>query len=65
MTTTKVQTGLRLEAASLRKITSIAKREKRSLNAQIEIAVQKHIEEYEASNGAIPVDFEDSDFRTS
>ena len=53
MATNKIQTGLRLEAATLQKITYIAKREKRSLNAQLEYATQKCIEEYEARHGEI------------
>jgi len=56
MATNKVQTGLRLEEEALQKITFIAKKQKRSLNAEIEFAVQRAIEEYEKANGAIPVE---------
>ena len=52
----KVQTGLRLEEPTLRKITFIAKKQKRSLNAEIELAVEKSIEEYESSHGPIPLE---------
>ena len=65
MTTNKVQTGLRLEPDALKKATWLAKKQKRSLNAQLEFAVQQSIEEYEAAHGAIPVEFEDSDYRSA
>lgn len=53
MATSKIQTGLRLEENVLRKITLIAKKEHRSLNAQLEFAAQKCIDEYEALHGSI------------
>ena len=55
MATSKVQTGLRLEEAMLNKMTLIAKRQKRSLNAQIEFAVQEYIEKYEKDNGEVDI----------
>lgn len=58
MATNKIQTGLRLEEDTLKKITYISKRNKRSLNAQIEFVVQECIEDYETKNGTIPLDFE-------
>lgn len=54
MATQKVQTGLRLLESDLMKITYIAKRNKRSLNAQIEFLVQECIENFEKQNGVIP-----------
>ena len=59
MATDKIQTGLRLQRSVLEKITAIAKREHRSLNAQMEHAVQKYIDEYEAIQGAVPVHSEE------
>jgi len=59
MATNKIQTGLRLEPDILKKATWIAKKEKRSLNAQLEYAVQKCVEEYESLHGSVPVDLED------
>lgn len=53
MATNKIQTGLRLDSETLAKITYIAKKEKRSLNAQIEYAVQNLIEEFEVKHGDI------------
>lgn len=56
MATNKIQTGLRLEETDLNKITAIAKREKRSLNAQLEYIVQNAIVEYEKIYGLIITD---------
>ena len=54
----KIQTGLRLEEPTYKKITSIAKKNKRSLNAEIEVAVESAIEKFEAAYGAIPLEEE-------
>jgi hypothetical protein len=59
MPTNKVQTGLRLESGLLQKITWLAKKQKRSLNAQLEFAAQQCVEEYESAHGAIPIEAED------
>jgi hypothetical protein len=56
MATGKIQTGLRLEPEALQKLTWIAKKQKRSLNAQLEFAAQQCIDEYETAHGAIPVE---------
>jgi len=53
MATNKIQTGLRLEEAALKKITFIAKKQRRSLNAEIELAVDNTIAEYESQHGEI------------
>lgn len=53
MATLKVQTGLRLQEDELQKVSFIAKRNKRSLNAQLEFLVQECIEKYEKENGVI------------
>lgn len=58
MATNKIQTGLRLEPETLYKITYIAKKQKRSVNAQLEFATQQCIEDYEKIHGAIPVEEE-------
>jgi hypothetical protein len=55
----RLQAGLRLDAIILSKITFIAKKNKRSLNAQIEFLVQEFVEEYEGKHGAIPLDPEE------
>lgn len=56
MATNKIQTGLRLEPDLLAKITYIAKKQKRSLNAQLEFATQQCVDEFEAKYGTIPVE---------
>ena len=58
MATNKIQTGIRFEPELLYKITYVAKDNKRSLNAQLEYLAQLCVKEFEATNGAIPVDDE-------
>lgn len=55
MATNKIQTGIRFEPELLYKITQIAKRNKRSLNAQLEFLAQECVREYEKTNGEIPL----------
>lgn len=62
MATNKVQTGIRFEPELLYKITYVAKDNKRSLNAQLEYLAQACVREFEAENGAIPMD-EDALYR--
>lgn len=56
MPTNKVQTGIRFEPELLYKIAYIAKRNKRSLNAQLEYLTQECVQQYEAKYGMIPID---------
>ena len=58
MATNKVQTGIRFEPELLYKITQVAKRNKRSLNAQLEYLAQQCVQEFESTYGEIPVDEE-------
>ena len=53
MATNKIQTGIRFEPELLNKIAFVAKKNKRSLNAQLEFLAQKCVNEYEKENGAI------------
>ena len=59
MATNKIQTGIRFEEEMLLKITYIAKRNRRSLNAQLEFLAQKCIEEYELENEKIQTNEEE------
>lgn len=59
MSTTKVQTGVRFEEEMLLKITYIARRNRRSFNAQMEYLAQQCIEQYEKENGTINIQDED------
>lgn len=58
MSKNKIQTGIRFEAELLYKITTVAKKNKRSLNAQMEYLAEKCVEQYEAEHGAIVIDEE-------
>lgn len=53
MPTDRIQTGIRFTPEMLAKITYVAKRNHRSLNAQLEFLAQMCIEEYEKENGKI------------
>ena len=59
MTIDKIQTGIRFEPEMLAKITHISKRNRRSLNAQLEFLVQQCIEEYELEKGKIQITDDD------
>ena len=56
MATNKIQTGIRFEPELLYKITEVARKNKRSLNAQLEFLAEKCVEEYEAEQGIIVID---------
>ena len=56
MATNKIQTGIRFEPELLYKISQVAKKNKRSLNAQLEFLAQNCVEEFEKENGEIPID---------
>lgn len=49
----KIQTGIRFEEELLNKIAYIAKKNKRSLNAQLEFLAQQCVDAYEAEHGCI------------
>jgi len=55
MATDKIQTGTRFEMDMLIKMTRIAEKNRRSLNAQLEFLAQECIEEFEAANGKIKI----------
>ena len=56
MATNKIQTGIRFEPELLYKITQVAKKNKRSLNAQLEFLAQECVADFENANGEIPID---------
>ena len=56
MATNKLQTGIRFEPELPYKITHIAKKNNRSLNAQLEYITQICVNEYEKENGEIEID---------
>ena len=53
MATDKIQTGIRFHEEMLKKITYIAKKNHRSLNAQLEHLTQECIDAYEQQRGKI------------
>lgn len=59
MATSKVQTGIRFEADMLIKLHKIAKKNRRTLNAQLEFLAQQCIEAYEEEHGEIEVSDEE------
>lgn len=61
MGTNKIQTGIRFNQDLLNKITFVAKKNMRSLNAQLEFLAQECVEEYEAKNGEILIEKDLSD----
>lgn len=56
MATNKIQTGIRFEPELLYKITQVAKKNKRSLNAQLEYLAQECVAKHEQEHGEIPLD---------
>ncbi|MBQ2895113.1 MAG: Arc family DNA-binding protein [Oscillospiraceae bacterium] len=56
MATDKIQTGIRFREEMLRKITYIAKKNHRSLNAQLEHLAQECIDNYEQEHGEIIIE---------
>ena len=56
MAENKIQTGIRFEPKLLAKITYLAKKNKRSLNAQLEFLAEECVKEYENKNGEIIIE---------
>ena len=56
MPTDKRPTTLRLPEIAFEKVRYLAYKEKRSINGQIERAIDFYIDEYEKKHGPIPVD---------
>ena len=54
----RIQTGIRFTSEMLKKITYIAKQNKRSLNAQLEYLAELCVAEYETNNGVIEIEEE-------
>lgn len=59
MATEKIQTGIRFTEDMLLKITYIAKKNHRSLNAQLEYLTQNCIDAFELEKGEIELSEED------
>ena len=59
MATDKIQTGIRFTEDMLLKIAYIAKKNHRSLNAQLEFITQNCIDEFESDKGEITLSEDD------
>lgn len=55
MAVDRIQTGVRFEPELLKKITFVAKKNHRSLNAQLELLAENCVAEYEERNGKIQI----------
>lgn len=55
MSTSKIQTGLRLSEPLYSKLRVLAAHESRSLNNLMEYVLQKYLSDYEATHGTIEV----------
>lgn len=55
MATNKIQTGLRISETNYAKLKTLSVKENRSLNNFVEYIIQKYLDEYEKSNGSIPL----------
>lgn len=53
MPTDRIQTGIRFPEELLHKLTYIARKNHRSLNAQLEHLAQQCVDEYEQAHGSI------------
>lgn len=51
----KIQTGLRINETSYAKLKTLCTKENRSLNNLVEYIVQMYLDDYEKSNGTIPL----------
>ena len=55
MAVNKIQTGLRINEITYAKLKTLSLSENRSLNNLIECIIQQYLNDYEKTNGAIPL----------
>lgn len=55
MAISKIQTGLRINETSYAKLKTLSEKENRSLNNLVEYIIQKYLEDFEKTHGAIPL----------
>ena len=55
MVITKIQTGLRINETTYAKLKTLSLSENRSLNNLIECIIQQYLNDYEKTNGTIPL----------
>lgn len=51
----KIQTGLRLDENTYKKLKALCEQEGRSINNLAEYIIKKYLAEYEAKNGELPL----------
>ena len=55
MAVNKIQTGLRIDETTYAKLKTLSVKEKRSINNLVEYIIQKYLNDFEKSNGTIPL----------
>lgn len=55
MAVSKIQTGLRINEITYAKLKTLSEKENRSLNNLVEYIIQRYLEDFEKSNGIIPL----------
>lgn len=55
MAVSKIQTGLRINETTYAKLKTLSAKENRSINNLVEYIIQKYLEDFENTNGAIPL----------
>lgn len=55
MAVSKIQTGLRINETTYAKLKTLSAKENRSKNNLVEYIIQKYLEDFENTNGAIPL----------
>lgn len=55
MAVSKIQTGLRISEETYAKLKTLSVKENRSLNNLVEYIIQKYLDDFEKSNGSIPL----------
>ncbi|MDO4454996.1 MAG: hypothetical protein Q4B90_10980 [Eubacteriales bacterium] len=53
MAISKIQTGLRIDEVTYRKLKTISESENRSLNNLVEFIIKKYLSDYEKQNGVL------------
>lgn len=55
MAVSKIQTGLRINETTYAKLKTLSAKENRSINNLVEYIIQKYLEDFENTNGTIPL----------
>lgn len=55
MAKAKIQTGLRVNETTYAKLKTLSEKENRSINNLVEYIIQKYLDDFESTNGVIPL----------